>query len=98
MLEASSSTSNYPRVVLHSGHDIYSPWLHLMDAWTSAAGYEYSAAIRLDLVERLDDNEMFVASCCFVFFTTFEYNKTHQYETQVQQGLQTVRLQICSSI
>eukprot|EP00938_MAST-03A_sp_MAST-3A-sp1_P003815 g3815.t1 len=62
MLEASSSTSNYPRVVLHSGHDIsILPWLHLMDAWTSAAGWpEYSAAIRLDLVERLDDNEMFV--------------------------------------
>ena len=95
MLEASSSTSNYPRVVLHSGHDIsILPWLHLMDAWTSAAGWpEYSAAIRLDLVERLDDNEMFVRItyvCVFFFFNhthTFEYNKTHQYETQVQQGL-----------
>lgn len=48
--------TSYPRLVLHSGHDIsILPWLHLFDAWSSSSGWpEYSAALRIDLLRSVD--------------------------------------------
>jgi len=89
MLEATKSTQEYPRVVLHSGHDIsILPWLHLLDAWTSAAGWpEYSAAIRLDLLRRLDDDKMFVRITYNKGFTDSESSDYVAHFEPIMSGL-----------
>ena len=55
----SSDETYYPRLVLHSGHDIsILPWLHLFDAWSSSSGWpEYSAALRIELLRESDDED-----------------------------------------